>query len=178
MSPDALKISFLLYINHLGLYDYLAFFWFFLTFLALIALSIIIVKRSTTLSLLLIIMALTFFSAAPFAIKDILNQKTRPTHIETLHTKKLTFSDSFIIEASLTNISKKDFSLCLIQTTLLKKRGEEPLKNYMLALKPIKNQSILLREPLLADEVREVRIVFDDFSYDREVDVTLKSECY
>lgn len=178
MSPDALKISFLLYINHLGLYDYLAFGWFFLTFLLFIGLSIVIVKRSTALSLLLIVMALIFFSVVPFVLKDTLNQKLRPTYSDIVQTQKLNFSDSFIIEATLFNKSKKDFTLCLVQTTLLRKKDGESLKNYLIPLKPIANQSILLQELLLANDMREIKVIFDDFSYDKEVDVTIKSECY
>jgi hypothetical protein len=175
---ETLKLSFLTYLRHLGAYDFIGLVWFGFTFLALIVLAIFIAKRSSALALLLIIFALIFFAIAPFALKYKLNDYLRPTSTHVHTVKKLTFSDSIIIEATLNNLSSKDFSICLFQTQLFKKTSQEGIRKYLAQLKPLANQSILVRQPFLAGESFEYKTLFDDFSYAGDVEATLKAECY
>ena len=74
MLIDALKISLLTYFRNLGLYDYLAFGWLVLLFLLMIVLAIVIAKRSSALSLLMIVIALFGFVLMLFVIQTKLNQ--------------------------------------------------------------------------------------------------------
>lgn len=178
MMAETLKISFLTYLQNLGTYDYLAFVWFGFTFLALIALAIFLAKHSSSLSLLVIIFALIFFVVAPFVLKYKLNTTLRPLSIEVHTVKKLSFSDSMIVEATLINHSKKDFSLCLFQTHLFKKSNHVGLRKYLSMLKPLENQSILVKQPFVVGESFEYKTLFDDFSYAGDVETTLSAECY
>lgn len=177
MIADNLKTSFLTYLAHLGLYDYLALIWFAVSFFCIIIFAIVVVKRSSSFSLLLIVLALLFFCIAPFLIKYKLNSLIRPTQALLLSTKKLKFSDTLIVEASLTNRSSKDFSTCLIQV-LIHKAPEEGYEAYISKLKPIAYQSILVTQPLLKDALSEHRIIFDNFVHEGEIVANITTECY
>jgi len=178
MLIDALKISLLTYFRNLGLYDYLAFAWLIVTFLMLIAFAILIAKRSSALSVLIIILSLIFFAASPFLIHYKLNTLLRQNVTEITTVKKLVFSDTLIVEATLQNLSKKPFKRCLIQTSAIKQTSEGGIKAWMTRLKPIANQSILVQESLSPNELTNIRILFDDFTYQGDVNATLKAECY
>ena len=178
MNIDALKLSLLTYVKHFGLYDYLAFGWLLFTFLALIILASLIAKKSSVASLFMIIIALILLVVSPFFIKLKLSEITRATITEISLVKKLTFSDSLIVEGSITNHSTKDFSLCLVHTTVFKQTDAQGIKAFINRLKPIANQSILVKQTLLKEGVMEFQSVFDDFVYSGDVNASLSAECY
>jgi len=178
MNIDALKLSLLTYVKHFGLYDYLAFGWLLFTFLALIILASLIAKKSSVASLFMIIIALILLVVSPFFIKLKLSEITRATTTEISLVKKLTFSDSLIVEGSITNHSTKDFSLCLVHTSVFKQTDAQGLKAFINRLKPIANQSILVKQTLLKEGVMEFQSVFDDFVYSGDVNASLSAECY
>lgn len=178
MTAEALKVSFLVYLKNLGLYDYLAFGWFIVTFFVLIVLAILIARKSSTLSLLLIIVSLLLFIAAPFMIKWKLNSSLRPVETEVIHIKKLTFSDSLIVEGEIYNKSTKSFKKCLVETNVMKDTHTNRFKYYLNLLKPIANKSILVEQTLDLNESMEYKVVFDDFGYEDNVTATIKAECY
>lgn len=91
MIIDALKLSLLTYFKHMGLYDYLAFIWLFVTFFVLIVLAIIVAKRSSVAALLLIIFALILFTITPLMIEYKLNTLLRTTSTEVSMVKKPCF---------------------------------------------------------------------------------------
>ena len=178
MNIDALKLSLLTYVKHFGLYDYLAFGWLLFTFLALIILASLIAKKSSVASLFMIIIALILLVVSPFFIKLKLSEITRATTTEISMVKKLTFSDSLIVEGSIYNHSNKDFSLCLVHTTVIKQTDAQGFKAFINTLKPIANQSILVKQTLLKEGVMEFQSVFDDFVYSGDVNASLSAECY
>jgi hypothetical protein len=178
MLINALKISLLTYFRNLGLYDYLAFGWLVLTFLFLIVLAILIARRSSALSVLLIVVAILLVIVSPFLIQYKLNSLLRPTVVELTMVKKLIFSDTLIVEADLYNHAKKPTKHCLIQTTVIKENGTQGFKAWLNRLKPIAIQSILVQENIPTNESNHIRIVLDDFTYDHEVNATVKAECY
>lgn len=178
MVIDALKISFLIYLRNLGLYDYLALGWLVITFFVLIFLSILIARKSASLALFLIIISLIIFLVAPFMIKYKIGSLTRPVLVEIINVKKLTFSPSLIVEANINNLSQKDFTKCLVQTSVLKNTNANVLKSYINQLKPITNRSIMVEQSLPKDDFIEYRVVFDDFEYDGNITALIKAECY
>ncbi|ATB68339.1 hypothetical protein SJPD1_0210 [Sulfurospirillum diekertiae] len=178
MNTDALKLSLLTYIKHFGLYDYLAFSWLFFTFIILIILASLVARRSSTASLLLVIFALLLLVISPFFIKEKLEETFRTTTTEITMVKKLTFSASLIVEGNIYNKSTKNFSLCLIRTSIFKQTGAQGFKAYLNSLKPISNQSILITKDLLKEDSMEYQAVFDGFEYNGDVFATLKAECY
>ena len=178
MLIDALKISFLIYLINLGLYDYLALGWLVITFFILIFLSILIARKSASLALLLIIISLIIFLVAPFMIKQKVNELQRPVNTEITNVKKLTFSPSLIVEGNINNLSQKDFTKCLVQTNVIKNIDTNFLKSYINALKPIANKSIMVEQSLAKNDFIEYRVVFDDFEYEGNVTASIKAECY
>ncbi len=178
MNADAIKLSLLTYIKHFGLYDYLAFGWLIFTFLVLIILASLIAKRSAVASLLMIIFALILLVVSPFFIKMKLGETIRPTTTEVTMVKKLTFSDSLIVEGTLYNTSQKDFTICLVQTSIFKQIDTQSLKAFINKLKPIVNQSIFVKENLPKEGSLDFQSVFEDFRYNGDVNATLKAECY
>ncbi|WP_067173108.1 DUF2393 family protein [Sulfurospirillum sp. UCH001] len=178
MNTDAIKLSLLTYIKHFGLYDYLAFGWLIFTFLVLIILASLIAKRSAVASLLLIIFALILLVVSPFFIKIKLGETIRPTTTEVNMVKKLTFSDSLIVEGTIYNASQKDFTICLVQTFVYKQVATQGLKAFINKLKPIANQSIFVKENLPKEGSLDFQSVFEDFRYNGDVNATLKAECY
>ncbi len=178
MMAESFKISFITYLNHLGLYDYLGLFWYGFTFLVLIVLAIFIAKRSSVFALLVIILALLFCIIAPFVLKYKLNTYLRPTIVEVQLIKKLSFSDTLIIEAIIRNASEKSFSRCLIQSFIYKKNQETGLKSTLLRLKPFANQSILSESIIAPGADFEFKTTLEGFAYDGEVDADIKAECY
>lgn len=178
MLIDALKISFLIYLKNLGLYDYLALGWLIITFFVLIFLSILIARKSASLALLLIIISLIIFLIAPFMIKQKVSELQRPVNTEVTNVKKLTFSPSLIVEGNINNLSQKDFTKCLVQTNVIKNIDTNFLKSYINALKPIANKSIMVEQSLAKNDFMEYRVVFDDFEYEGNVTASIKAECY
>ena len=178
MNADAIKLSLLTYIKHFGLYDYLAFGWLIFTFLVLIILASLIAKRSAVASLLLIIFALILLVVSPFFIKMKLGETILPTTTEVTMVKKLTFSDSLIVEGTLYNTSQKDFTICLVQASIFKQIDTQGLKAFINKLKPIANQSIFVKENLPKEGSLDFQSVFEDFRYNGDVNATLKAECY
>lgn len=178
MNADALKLSLLTYVKHFGLYDYLAFAWLLLSFFALIILASLIAKKSSVASLFLIIFALIFLVLSPFFIKMKLGEILRGTATELTMVKKLTFSNTLIVEGTVYNHSNKDFSICLVQTAIYKQPNAEGLKAWAQTLKPILNQSILVKQDLPKEGSIDVQNVFDDFVYSGDVNASLKAECY
>ena len=178
MNVNTLKLSLLTYIKHLSLYDYLAFTWLILTFLVLIVLAILIAKRSSVLSLLLVIFSLLFLVVAPMFIKLKLADSYRKASTEVTLVKRLTFSDSLIVEGIITNESKKDFSLCLVQTSVFRDTNATGIKAIVQTLKPLVNRSILLEQELQKENSMDFRSVFENFVYTGDFNATLKAECY
>lgn len=178
MIADALKISFFTYLGHLSFFDYAALIWYIVTFLCVIILAIVIVKRSSSFSLFLIVIALFFFIFAPFVMKNKLNAMLRPTEVHDISLKRLTFSDTVIVEASIRNTSTQDFNVCLLQVSLIEQSPTEGMKAYLSKLKPIVYQSILSQQPLLHAEQVEHKIVFDNFTYEGELQAYIVAECY
>lgn len=178
MTLTAIRYSFLTYLKNLGLYDYLAFGWLILTFFILVFLAILVARKSSVLSLLLIILSLVIFIVSPFLIKMKLTEMLRPTNIQLESIKKLTFSDTLIVNASITNQSAKDFKKCLVTTSIIKNTTPSGYKYYLNQLKPIVNQSILVNEPLPKEGILDYRVVFDDYNYEGNVTAVIHAECY
>ena len=178
MNTSGLKLSLLTYVKHLGLYDYLAFGWLLITFLVLIFLAILIAKKSSALSLVVIVLALIFFVVSPFLIKMKLNETLRTTTTEITLLKKLTFSSSLILEANIYNQSDKNFTMCVVHSAILKNTNAEGFKAYINTLKPIAKRSIIVQQDLPKEGVIEYKMVFDDFEYSGDVNATVKAECY
>lgn len=107
-----------------------------------------------------------------------LSEMLRPVHVQVESIKKLTFSDTLIVTATITNQSPKDLKKCLVTTSIIKNSKPSSYKYYLSQLKPIANQSILVNEPLPHEGMIENRVVFDNYNYEGNVTAVIHAECY
>jgi hypothetical protein len=174
---EALKIYILNYIHHFSTYDYIAYAWLILLFFITILLAIIVAKKSPTFSILILLIALTLLFAGPFALKHYLDKFLRPSSTQIEQIKKLTFSDTLIINGTLTNLSKKSFSTCDIYISVTK-IGKSDIQNLINQLKPLRKQSISINSTIEVNDTKEFRVVFDNYKYSQDINISSKSECY
>ncbi len=172
-----LKFSILEYIQNLGLYDYLAFAWLFLTFLILIILSIIIMKKAIKTSMFVLLLSLILLLIGPFFIKHYLNKTLRRVDTRSIQFQKLNFSNTLIVNYKIKNLSKKSFKECEIHITVYRPSASK-LKLFLNKLKPIEQKTILIKEPINANDFADKRFVFDNFSYNRDINVSVEAQCY
>lgn len=102
----------------------------------------------------------------------------RPVTVQLESIKKLTFSDTLIVDATLINQAQKDFKKCLVTTSIIKDTAQTGYKYYLNQLKPIDNQSILVNETLTKEGTLDYRVVFDNYNYEGNVTAMIHAECY
>jgi len=174
---DAFKASILNYANHFSMYDYGAYAWLILLFFVTILLSILVAKKSPIFSILILLLSLALLFAGPFILKNYLDKSLRPSISKTIEVKKLNFSNSLIVTGDVTNVSKKNFSICSIDITVLKNSDNE-IKNFINQLKPLRKQTISIDKLIEVNTTKEFRVVFDNYTYSNDINVSIKSECY
>lgn len=174
---NELKFEVLNYLNHFGLYDYIAYIWLFLTFFILLILALILIKKSTKISIILILFSLILFFIGPPALKYFLDTAIRPVKISKTSFKKLNFSNTLIVDTKIKNISKNTYSECQINTKVYK-QGKTKIKNFINKLKPITHRTILSKEKLKPGESMDSRIIFYNFTYNNDINISLSAECY
>ncbi|MFK5881629.1 MAG: DUF2393 family protein [Sulfurospirillum sp.] len=174
---NELKFSIFNYINHFGIYDYIAFIWLFLTFLILLFLSILFIKKSIKISLILILLSFVLLFVGPFALKYFLNKTIWPVLVSHIKYEKLHFSDTLIVDSDIKNISKKPYNFCQINTKIYRPSNSK-FKNFINKLKPIEYRTILSKRELKAGETMQNRTIFYNFSYKGDVNISVDAECY
>lgn len=174
---DAFKSDVITYINHFSIYDYVAYAWIILLFFVTILLAIYIAKKSPIFSVLLVMTSLILLFIGPFVMKSYLDEYLRPTQNTTVLIKKLTFSDALIVTTQVKNISKVDYSICSSTVSILKS-SESYIKSIFNKLKPLRKQTISIDEPLEVNATKELRVVFDNYTYTKDVNVSINSICY
>lgn len=174
---DAIKASILNYVNHFGMYDYIAYAWLILLFFVTILLAILVARKSPTFSILIVIISLALLFVGPFVLKHYLDIFIRPTIDKVIEVKKLTFSNTLIVTGSLTNVSTKSFSTCSVDINVLKHSSND-IKNFVNQLKPLLKKTIFIDKSIDINETKELRVVFDGYNYKKDINVSIKSECY
>jgi len=177
MKIEALKSSILNYISHFSMYDYVGYAWLILVFFVSIILAIFLARKSAFLSVFILLISLTLLFAGPFILKYYLDQFLRPTITNTTSIKKLTYTNALIVTGEVENISKMNFSTCSVDISVLKSsRGT--IKNILNQLKPIRKMTISIDKPVLIGEREEFRVVFDRYTYNKDINVSVNSKCY
>ena len=174
---DALKASILLYINNFGLYDYVGYALLILLFFIIILVSILLAKKSIISSLLMLVISFVVLFVGPFVLKSYLDDYLRPIQINTQMVKKLTFSDALVVTGDLTNTSKKNYSTCKVKISVLK-QGSNKIKNLVNGLKPLRKKTIFINEPVDVNMTEDFRVVFDSYTYTKDINVSVDAECY
>ncbi|MBL0687457.1 MAG: DUF2393 family protein [Sulfurospirillum sp.] len=172
-----LKASILNYIINFTVYDYVAYAWLLILFFVTILVSILLAKRSTLFSMIFLLLSLLLFFMGPFALKKYLDKSIRPLITKTLEVEKLIFSNSLIVTGSVKNISKNNFTICNVNVNVLKNSSSE-IKNIFNKLKPFKTKSMFIKDLIVVNETKEFRVVFDNYVYSKEIDISIKLACY
>lgn len=177
MKLEALKTSALNYMSHFTMYDYMAYAWLILLFFVFILLSIFLAKKKLLISILMFMISLAILFFGPFVLKHYLDIFLRPTEIKNIQMKKLNFTDALIVTGEIKNISKMSFSLCGVNVSVLK-ASSSALENFANSLKPLLNKSMFLDKTLDINETKEFRVVFDYYTYDKDINISVQTECY
>lgn len=177
MNFDALKTSILNYIQYFTMYDYIAYAWLILTFFITILLAIVLAKRSVILSLLTLIFALILLISGPFILKTLLDSYLRPSNANITLSKKLLYSDILLVNGSIQNNSQKNFSICTVSANIFK-YAKSGLNKYIYKLKPFRKKTISVKKELKVNETEEFKIIFYNFTYPNDINITVSSECY
>ena len=174
---NELRFSIFNYLNHFGLYDYIAYIWLILTFFIFLILSLVLIKKSMKISIILILFSFSLLFIGSPILKYFLDITTRPVEIGKVNFKKLHFSNTLIIDTKIKNISKKSYSECQINTKVFK-REKKKIKIFISKLKPITHRTILSKQELKSGESMNKRIIFYNFTYNHDINVSLNVECY
>ncbi len=174
---NELKFSIFNYLNHFGLYDYIAYAWLFLTFFIFLILSLILIRKSTKISIILMLISFILFFTGPPILKYFLDTTIRPVKISKINFKKLHFSNTLIVDTKIENISKKIYNECLINVKVYK-REKTKIKIFISKLKPITYRTIISKQKLKPGEFMSSRIVFYNFTYNHDINVSTSAECY
>lgn len=174
---DAFKDYITIYIAHFTIYDYVAYAWLVLLFFITILLSIFTAKKSALLSILIFFFSLIILFVGPFILKHYLDNYLRPVQNKVILIKKLNFSDALVVTAEITNTSKNSYSICNSELNIFKK-DDSTIKNFIYQLKPLRKKTISLDEALDVNATKEIRVVFDNYTYNKDINVSINSECY
>lgn len=165
------------YLDHFEMMDYIVFFWFFaLAFLFLI-LSFMLMARYVLLGIFVAFALIVILVTGPFVGKWFLNDTFRHVDVNITKQKQLTYTNTFIINANLTNRSKKTFSICKVYSGFIKS-SKSKYKNILNALKPLNKKSFILTKQILPNQNIDFRIVYDNFRKSKDTNLTVKAECY
>jgi len=76
-----------------------------------------------------------------------------------------------------TNVSKHPFEFCSLSASVFQ-TSQNSLKQTIYKLKPLRKKSILLQKHLQVGDLENFEIVFYDFTYPNDINVSVNSECY
>lgn len=166
------------YVYSLTIYDYVAFGWLAFLLIVIFSLSVMMMMRKKLrCSILLMLVTIFLIFAAPISIKLFLDKSVRKVAILDQNHTILNFSKSLIVTAKLENRGKIDLHKCYINSKVLK-TPENFFKDILNYLKPIEKKTIILTEDLSQNQIKEFKVVFENFKYSENYDVIVKAECY
>ena len=174
---DALKSSILQYIQHMGPYDYAAYAWLIILFFVMILLAIIVARKNALLSIVITLISLLLLFVGPFILKHYLDIYLRPSITKSTEIKKLTFSNTLIVKGHITNISKKTFFTCRVDIDVIKNSNSD-IKNFLYKLKPLLKKTMFIDKPIEVNATEEFDVVFNNYTYKKDVNISMNSVCY
>ncbi len=177
MNLAQLKQSLSEYIEHLTLYDYAAYGWLLFLFVIVLILALVVSKKRPILSIILILFSVISIFIAPFGIKYFLDNSVRKSVIIDKNVTKFNFKDVLVVTGSVKNSGKIDFQKCSVHAKIIKYH-KNSIKDFLSKFKPLKIKSILLDEEIKKNEQKKFKIVFENFKYSGEYNVTVDAECY
>lgn len=177
MDINVFKTSILNYLAHFTMYDYIAYAWLIMTFFITILLSIILTRKSPLISIITFILSLVLLFVGPFKIKQFLDFYLRHSKSNVTLVKQLNFSDTLLVSGEIQNLSKIQFTNCSVQIDIIKYNNNY-FKSIANKLKPLRKQTIFIDKPIDINQSKEFRVVFDGYTYQNDINVSVVSNCY
>ena len=172
-----LKQSLIDYTHALTIYDYAAFGWLLFLFFIILTLAILLGRKKPTLAISLIMIVILLMLVAPFGIKYFLDKTVRKVEVVTDKVSKLHFASSLIVTGHLNNDGKVPLHRCRVNAKVFK-IDKNKYKNILNNLKPLRNKTIVVDKNISQGESAMFRIVFENFRYSKEYNLSLSAECY
>jgi len=155
-------------------YDYMAIGWVLFLALLFLVLAAFIKRRGIAYFLLFLGMSLLFFG--PPAIKMAMDRLIRSADVAVTAVKPLTFSRSLLVEGSVTDSGRIDFSACDLLISIY--RPDTPLKKWAAYLKPSRVRIERIEGPWVRGESKPFRLIVDHFNDTKEFNATVIARCY
>ncbi len=171
------KHPLLIYISHFQMGDYIAFAWLVLLFFLLLFLAILLAKKRPILAIVIVLLDLALLFGGPFVIKYYLDRSLRSHNTSLDHVQQLVFSETLIVQGTLTNTASIPFAWCGVNIRVIPKK-EGKMVDVLKSLKPFYRTSIFLETPLASGEAIAFEKLIDGFRMDETMEVILRTECY
>ena len=172
-----IKENLLDYVHSLTVYDYAAFGWLLFLFLIFLTLAILLGRKKPTLAIALIMITILLMFVAPFGIKYFLDTTVRKVDVVTDKVAKLHFASSLIVTGHITNAGKVPYQKCRINAKVFK-ISENKYRNILNNLNPLRNKTIVVDKNISQGEEAMFKIVFENFKYSKEYNVSVSGACY
>ena len=160
----------------LTIYDYLGFAILGLLFILCIILAVLL-RAKAGFALFFATVAFTLLIAGPFGVKTLFDHIARANEIEIEKSQKLVYSNSLVIEASLTNSAKVDFTSCEVRFRVYTP-NENRFLNLISRFQPIIVSSLTLEKKIPMGKTVTFDHIIDDFEYDDAYAIQTKGVCY
>jgi len=162
------------FLHSFTVYDYIYLGGVFFIFILLIILTLLL-RTKPALSLFLLLLAiLDIFLASTLGL-DLFHNYMYKNSIKVTKAKRLKFVEAVVIEGSLKNESKFDFSTCKVTAKIFKDTHNK-YKNMIFKLKPIKVESIKLNN-IAKDADVKFKFLIEPFKYKKDFNVSVSGMC-
>ncbi len=165
------------YITHLSIYDYISYVWVLLLFILVLTLSIIISNKRPILSIFLIFFNFVFLVFSPLFIDILMQKSVKKSKVIIEKQEFLHYGNSFIVEGKVKNLGKIDFKECKIKVKIYK-FSKNFLKKYFYLLKPLRKKTIWIKDLIPKKGQKGFRVVIDKINYKKDLNISVKAECY
>ena len=161
-------------VNSLIVQDYILFGSTFILFLVLMVLAILL-REKRWLSRIVATIAFLIFILGPSVGYVQMHNYIFKHELSLSSEQKLEFTKAIVVHGVIKNLSKKDFSECRVTAKAYRKTPNR-YKNYILRLKPIQKSSIIIKD-IKKDQTKEFKMFIEPFSYTKDYEVGLGSDC-
>ncbi len=169
-----MKAKILAFAHGLNNYDYILFSALFVLFLLLLIMTLLLRKKHILASIFLILSLATLF-VAPFVGYIQLHKYLYKNSSKITEVKALQFTPTLIVKGTLTNESKRDFATCKVQVNIFKV-AHNIILDTLFPLNPF--QKVWVAENgIRKGETRELRIIVEPFTYKKEYNLSLSTDC-
>jgi len=169
-----MKAKITAFINELITYDYILFGGAFVLFILFIILGIAL-RQKTFLAIFFILLSFVILFGAPTIGYVKMHEFLFKNSLELTSEKKLTFTKAVVINATITNDSKRYFKNCTI-TAKAHKMSKNKLKTFLYSFKPFQKMSILLQD-IEVGQTREFKMFLEPFTYSKNYHISLGAKC-